>query len=68
MTDLEVAEVRLLNADLKAKRRVVAGTLSREDYAGLRVRFDAALAAVRLLMVAIDTPSIATLTYQRGAR
>ena len=66
MTDLEIVEVRLLNADLKAKRRVVAGTLSHEEYAGLRRRFDAALAAVRLLAVALDTPSIAALTYQRG--
>lgn len=68
MTDLESAEVYLLNADLKAKRRVVAGELTREEYEGLRRHFDAALAHVRLLTVAINPPSLHILTYQRAPR
>lgn len=65
-SDLDRAECCLLNAELKAKRRVIAGTLTCEEYAGLRVHFDAMWSHLRLLTTALDTPSIATLTYQRG--
>jgi len=66
VSDLAAAEERLLNARLAVQRGVLARRYTRAEGDALRARVDAALAEVRLLAAALDTPSIATLTYQRG--
>lgn len=58
VSHLAVAEAALLSADLDAKRRVVRGELSREEYAAMRPHFAALFAHLNLLRVAADPPHV----------
>ena len=53
LSDLEQAEMHLLNAHLTAKRRCMRDELTREDFVLLDREFKAALARVRLLILAL---------------
>ena len=61
VSDLAVAEERLLNARLRVQRGVLAGRYTRAEGDALRAHSDAALAAVRLLAVAIDGAELGAL-------
>ena len=67
-SDLSHAEAYLTNADLRLKRRVLAGDLTREEYAAHRKHIDAALGHLRLIAVAVDAPSLAALARSRPAQ
>lgn len=63
-SDLAAAEERLLNARLAVQRGVLAGRYTRAEGDALRARVDAALAAVRLLAVAIDGVQLGAITFR----
>jgi hypothetical protein len=56
--DLASAETHLLNAQLRARRRVAAGEMTAAEYEALRPTFDAALAALRMLACATEPPHL----------
>lgn len=60
-TDLETAEVHLLNAKLHAARRYALGEMTRAQYDDALAHIGAALASVRLLAVATEPPSLRVL-------
>lgn len=56
LTDLDQAEVLLLNAELDAKRRHLRGTLAADELAAARSLVATALAAVRALRLVCPSP------------
>lgn len=60
-TDLETAEVHLLNAKLRAARLCSTGEMTRAQYNDALAHIGAALASVRLLAVATEPPPLRVL-------
>lgn len=61
VTDSETAECCLLNLSLRAARQCNAGEITRTEYEAIRARLRAAASHLRLVAVALDTPSVVAL-------
>ena len=56
LTDFEIVEDHLLNAMLHAKRRCLRGEFTRDELVAILRAFDATLASVRALAMALPAP------------
>ena len=66
--DIEMAQTYLFNVLLKAKRRLVHGESTQAEYDAVRRLVDEAQAPLRLLAIAMETPHLDVITYERGRR